>query len=314
MTLLFLIITTSCNPYDPSLSNEETEWSNSFECNSIENCIQNTHQKGEYKKYLPAGPNWTYSTTMPNGAELKLNHLNASDNKYLSCYVPSKVNIITRKAQIVRKFPPYGIMEGYDGLTAIHCGDKVTINVQLFINSANLYDGKVYFLDIEDSTKGNVGFRYFIYNNNVIGISLDKIKINKNVIYEKAVIPTNEWFSFKTEILISENGYYKIWINNKIVLDRDGLSFLNRLNFYDAVMTGITGTLINHEYSILVDDFLIKVERKKTDKNFLRITADIFNQYKEEGEKMGFRYVASAPFVRISFYAEEALKHINRKT
>jgi len=40
------------------------------------------------------------------------------------------------------------------------------------------------------------------------------------------------------------------------------------------------------------------------------IHPDIFTQYKEEGEKMGFRYVASAPFVRSSFHAEEALKHI----
>ena len=40
------------------------------------------------------------------------------------------------------------------------------------------------------------------------------------------------------------------------------------------------------------------------------IHPDIFNQYKEEGEKMGFRYVASAPFVRSSFHAEEALKHV----
>lgn len=39
---------------------------------------------------------------------------------------------------------------------------------------------------------------------------------------------------------------------------------------------------------------------------------DIFEQYKEEGERMGFRYVASAPFVRSSFHAEEALQHIQK--
>ena len=44
------------------------------------------------------------------------------------------------------------------------------------------------------------------------------------------------------------------------------------------------------------------------------IHPDIFNKYKEEGERMGFRYVASAPFVRSSFHAEEALKHVKRKT
>ena len=40
------------------------------------------------------------------------------------------------------------------------------------------------------------------------------------------------------------------------------------------------------------------------------IHPDIFQRYKEEGEQMGFRYVASDPFVRSSFHAEEALQHI----
>ncbi len=44
------------------------------------------------------------------------------------------------------------------------------------------------------------------------------------------------------------------------------------------------------------------------------IHPDIFNQYKEDGEKMGFRYVASAPFVRSSFHAEEALKHVKKES
>lgn len=43
------------------------------------------------------------------------------------------------------------------------------------------------------------------------------------------------------------------------------------------------------------------------------IHPDVFSQYKEEGERMGFSYVASAPFVRSSFHAEEALKHIHTK-
>ena len=40
------------------------------------------------------------------------------------------------------------------------------------------------------------------------------------------------------------------------------------------------------------------------------IHPDIFQHYKEEGEQMGFRYVASDPFVRSSFHAEEALQHL----
>lgn len=43
------------------------------------------------------------------------------------------------------------------------------------------------------------------------------------------------------------------------------------------------------------------------------IHPDIFEEYKQLGEQMGFRYVASAPFVRSSFHAEEALIHIQGK-
>ena len=44
------------------------------------------------------------------------------------------------------------------------------------------------------------------------------------------------------------------------------------------------------------------------------IHPDTFEQYKKTGEEMGFRYVASAPFVRSSFHAEEALKHLAGKS
>ncbi len=41
------------------------------------------------------------------------------------------------------------------------------------------------------------------------------------------------------------------------------------------------------------------------------ITPESFEEYKKAGEEMGFIYVASSPFVRSSFHAEEALKHVN---
>jgi lipoic acid synthetase len=44
------------------------------------------------------------------------------------------------------------------------------------------------------------------------------------------------------------------------------------------------------------------------------IHPDTFDQFREEGERMGFSYVASAPFVRSSFHAEEALKHLDKKS
>ncbi len=40
------------------------------------------------------------------------------------------------------------------------------------------------------------------------------------------------------------------------------------------------------------------------------ITPEVFEEYQRIGEEMGFLYVASSPFVRSSFRAEEALKHI----
>jgi len=43
-------------------------------------------------------------------------------------------------------------------------------------------------------------------------------------------------------------------------------------------------------------------------KEFIR--PEVFEEYRLAGEEMGFRFVASAPFVRSSFHAEEALKHV----
>ena len=44
------------------------------------------------------------------------------------------------------------------------------------------------------------------------------------------------------------------------------------------------------------------------------IHPDHFLSYKEKGEQIGFKYVASAPFVRSSFHAEEALNYIKGKS
>lgn len=42
------------------------------------------------------------------------------------------------------------------------------------------------------------------------------------------------------------------------------------------------------------------------------IRPEIFEEYRQMGGEMGFRYVASSPFVRSSFHAEEALKFVNK--
>lgn len=42
------------------------------------------------------------------------------------------------------------------------------------------------------------------------------------------------------------------------------------------------------------------------------IPPEVFEELRHEGERMGFTYVASSPFVRSSFHAEEALRHVRR--
>lgn len=42
------------------------------------------------------------------------------------------------------------------------------------------------------------------------------------------------------------------------------------------------------------------------------IPPEVFDWYRETGQEMGFLYTASSPFVRSSFHAEEALKHVRR--
>jgi lipoic acid synthetase len=43
------------------------------------------------------------------------------------------------------------------------------------------------------------------------------------------------------------------------------------------------------------------------------IRPEVFEEYRQIGSEMGFRYVASSPFVRSSFHAEEALKFVTKR-
>ena len=43
------------------------------------------------------------------------------------------------------------------------------------------------------------------------------------------------------------------------------------------------------------------------------IRPEVFEEYRQLGEEKGFRYVASSPFVRSSFHAEEALKFVSKQ-
>lgn len=44
------------------------------------------------------------------------------------------------------------------------------------------------------------------------------------------------------------------------------------------------------------------------------IHPEVFEHYKEEGYSMGFKYVASSPFVRSSFHAKKMLQYIKKKS
>ena len=257
-----IIYSISCahrNPYEPN-HNLINHWENSFDCENITDCIKKKSIRGIYDKAFPVDDFWTYATIQPEGANLEI--IQGNDNKYLRCYVPSAKNSLTSKAQICRKFSPAGIDNSYTGMTAFFEEDVLIISMKIFIEHENIYEGNVYFLDIEDSTTDSAGVRYIIRSNNMIGINRDKIMSKDPIIYTNTTIPTDKWFTFKTEIKISEeNGYYKIWIDDKKVLDQSGLSFIKELHMYDSVMAGITGTRINDDYQLFIDDFRIEVIR-----------------------------------------------------
>jgi hypothetical protein len=216
------------------------------------------------KDSINIGNYWTYGTLKPSGATLDVIGNTENPSKYLKCFVPPVAKSTTSKAQLARKFPPYGIDNSYNGITAIYSGDRVTISFKMFINNTYIPNGNVYFLDLEDSTSNNRGIRFLINKDDKIGVNRDKILSNNPILYAVTEIPIDEWFDFKTEIKIGENdGHYKIWINNAIVLDKYGVSFINNLNFYDSVMVGVTGTLLDSEFSISIDDFLFEVSRKE---------------------------------------------------
>lgn len=255
---LLILLITSCSKdeFYTSEYNPKTYWENSFGCSGAQSCIDSQTINDFYDRLLPVGNKWTYATIQPDGANLDI-----STDNYLKCYTPERTDNLTSKAQIVRKFPPYEILEGYEGITAFNATDIVTVSMKLNLNSEYLNDSKIYFLDFEDSMTQSAGIRFFIYNNTAIGVNIDKIKETDNTFYSETSIPIDEWFSFRLEMLISDQGYYKIWINGNLVFDINEQSFHNNLNFYDAVMVGITGTIKDTPSEIWVDDFSLNVER-----------------------------------------------------
>jgi hypothetical protein len=100
-----------------------------------------------------------------------------------------------------------------------------------------------------------------MHNNTAIGVNIDKIRSTNTTFYSETQIPTDEWFNFKLELLIGEQGNYKIWIKDNLVFEKQEQSFDNKLNFYDAVMVGITGSIKESPSELGLDNFKIEVLR-----------------------------------------------------
>jgi len=245
--------------FDPN-HNPVTSWEHSFDCGTLEECVSKTYVPGPYTTAFPVGEAWTYGTLQPDGATLELTE--AGENTFLRGSVPPATGGTTSKAQVCRKFPPAGIDAEYTGMSAFFAGDVVTITMRIRINGAYATTGNVYFLDIEDSTTASAGIRFFMNGTSAIGVNRDKIMEENPVIYSLTTIPTDTWFDFRTEFAISESsGYYRIWIDGDKALDEPGLSFVPQLKFYDSVMVGITGTLLETHYELDVDDVRVEVDR-----------------------------------------------------
>ena len=257
LILILILVIQSCSKdeFETNKYNPATIWSSDFNFASLLENVESQYVDGSYNKQLPVGNKWTYGTIQPDGSSIDL-----INNNYIKCYTEPQTGL-TSKAQIVRKFPPYGILENYEGVTAFNPTDVITVSLDLFLKSDYLTDGKVYFLDFEDSMTESAGIRFFIYNNTAIGVNIGKIKPNDNTFYAETEIPTDEWFAFKLELLIGEQGSYKIWIDDNLVFEKQEQSFDNDLNFYDAVMTGITGSIKESPSELWVDNFKIELVR-----------------------------------------------------
>lgn len=60
---------------------------------------------------------------------------------------------------------------------------------------------------------------------------------------------------------MGEQGRYKIWINDNVVFEIEEQSFHNDLNYFDSVMTGITGSVKDSPSELWVDNFKIEAQR-----------------------------------------------------
>jgi hypothetical protein len=111
-----------------------------FDYPAVDDVISSQKISGEYDKLLPVGNHWTYGTIQPEGSGIALL---AQD--YIVCSTPARSPGLTSKAQVARKLPPFGVLEGYEGLTAIHREDTVRAQMDLYLPSAGLTEGNVYF-------------------------------------------------------------------------------------------------------------------------------------------------------------------------
>jgi len=62
---------------------------------------------------------------------------------------------------------------------------------------------------------------------------------------------------------------------------------------------------------VTIGQYLRPTPRHLEVKEFIR--PEVFDEYKKIGKEMGFLYVASGPFVRSSFHAEEALEYVRKR-
>jgi hypothetical protein len=145
----------------------------------------------------------------------KVSVITDAGNNVLSADAAPQQDTTVGKAYISKNFPD------------IFAGDTIEISANYFINKY-LNDGKIYLLDLECRECGwdkKPGIRIYMSEKGFLGVNRDKLGSKLGDFKSGFQVPLKRYFRLKVSYTLGvENGFTIIWIDDKPILQEQGVN------------------------------------------------------------------------------------------
>lgn len=231
-------------------------FSDNFTGASIDDMVHGITDTGAYGKTIPASTRWTLTqlqseNTSPGSATLTpVVDGRAAGRNSLKCHVGNHSGI-QNKADVIRKFPPEGVMANPLGPTAFTSGDRITMSIDMKLPATPDEGVDIHIYDIEDSTAaGSEGWRWKIE----IKSGTDELSFNRDkldpppapaVLNFAQEFPKDTWFNLRIQVTLHETtGIIDAWLDEVQVtgMPVGSLETIQAGLVYDSMTLGISAT------------------------------------------------------------------------